>query len=92
MQEELLQKLQLDLKLYDHALARFKALIAAEGPSFQEELDVFRKAQHALQSICLQERNHPACIWYKLNDLQFFRMISKNEAPAVPFSIHDAPR
>ena len=89
-QDALLQKLKLDQKLYDFVLERFKALIEAEGPSFQEELKVFREAQRVLQTVCLRERNHPACIWYKLNDLQFFRMISHNVTPMIPFYIrHD---
>ena len=88
-QHYLPQMTMLDQMLYDFALARFKALIEAEGPSFQEELAIFREAHRALQKVCLLERNHPACIWYKLNDLQFFRMVWKGMTPDVPFFIRN---
>ena len=75
-----------DRKLYNLALHRWRAMVDAEGPSFQEELSVFRRVQDSLRNICLDEREHPACVWYKLNDLQFARMIDKqNFAQEVPF-------
>ena len=86
LQEMLHQKTALDRKLYNLALHRWKAMVDAEGASFQEELSVFRRVQESLRNICLDEREHPACVWYKLNDLQFARMIDKqNFAQEVPF-------
>ena len=85
-QKLLTQKTVLDHKLYQLAVHRWQALVAAEGEDFQAELAEFRAAQASLRHICTEAAAHPACVWYKLNDLQFQRLIDKqNFAPPVPF-------
>ena len=85
-QKALQVKTSLDGKLYQLALHRWRAMVDAEGPSFQEELSVFRRVQDSLHNICLDEREHPACVWYKLNDLQLFRLLTpEGLAEPVPF-------
>jgi hypothetical protein len=61
-------------------------MVEAEGPSFQEELLVFRKVQKSLQAAC-DDSDHPACIWYSLLDIQFIRFIKDGLAPNVPFDL-----
>ena len=86
-QKLLIEKTELDARLYQVALEQWKLLIHMEGPSFQEELDVYRRLQESLDNTCRDAADHPACVWYKLNDLQFFRMIKKGYAEEVPFVI-----
>ena len=88
-QKTLIAKTELDARLYQVALEQWRLLIQLEGPSFQEELDVYRKLQASLSDTCRDAADHPACVWYKLNDLQFFRMIKQGYAEAVPFVIPD---
>ena len=85
---QLLQhKTELDHKLYKVVANRFRALVDAEGPSFAEELLIFRRLQAEIRHTCNVAAEHPACVWYKLNDLQFVRMIVNGIAPAVPFML-----
>ena len=86
-QKMLLERVQLDGKLYAAARDRFIQAMEAEGPSFQQELVVYRRTQRLLRKICTEHKDHPACIWYKLNDIQFVRMIPRAYATAVPFDL-----
>ena len=63
--------------------------VLASGLTFVQELAVFRKLQVMIRDVCSQHNMHPACVWYKLNDMQFLRMISvaNYTTEAVPFNI-----
>ena len=88
-QKLLTQKTVLDHKLYQLAVHRWQALVAAEGEDFQAELAEFRAAQASLRHICTEAAAHPACVWYKLNDAEFLRLIDTKTylAEPVPFEI-----
>ena len=75
----------LDRVLYDEALVRWKALVAREGPSFQSELAAFHRVQAMLEQVCEGSSDHPACVWYSLNDIQFCRMIRQYRTAPIPF-------
>ena len=82
---KLKEKTVQDQVLYDVAMTRWNALVAAEGRSFQEELGVFRGVQHELNQTCHHHSRHPACIWYKLDDGQLLELVKNSTTEAIPF-------
>ena len=91
-QQSVKAKVALDMLFYNEAVTRWKALIQREGPSFQEEMRVFRTVQTKLAETCHAHQDHPACVWYSLNDLQFFRMITHGRTMPVEFHFTDSAR
>ena len=85
-QQIILNKTNLDMRLYQHAQERFQELSRKIlRQNMENELRDFRQVQTLLKDICHQNPDHPACIWYSLDDLQFFRLISGTRAEPVPF-------
>ena len=86
----LTQKTVLDRKLYQIAVHRWQALVAAEGDDFQAELAEFRAVQADLRHICTEAAAHPACVWYnKLSDAAFLQIVDPKTflADPVPFEV-----
>eukprot|EP00042_Codosiga_hollandica_P037321 m.292292 g.292292 ORF g.292292 m.292292 type:complete len:138 (-) comp55111_c1_seq8:173-586(-) len=78
-------KTQLDKVLYEAVAERWRQLVLAEGPEFQNEVKAFKALSAKLNQICGANATHPACVWYGLDDLSFFRLVKKFRASAVPF-------
>jgi 23S rRNA A2030 N6-methylase RlmJ len=50
-------------------------------------MSVYQQVQSSLTQTCDRYKQHPACIWYNLLDLQFFRFIHDGKAPVMPFNL-----
>ncbi len=86
-QRILMEKTRLDKLLYQTASERWNALVENEGPSFQEEVAAFRNISRILNENCKEHQNHPACLWYTIDDLSFYRLIRDTYAQPVDKSI-----
>lgn len=54
--------------------------------TFEEELQAFQDLQTLLSEGCGKYAAHPACIFYQLEDLEYFRLIAPDGwAPHIDF-------
>ncbi len=50
------------------------------GPGFLDEMDAFKRIVGQLSTTCSLYPTHPTCLWYKLDDLSFNRLIKDKYA------------
>lgn len=86
-QRILMSKTRLDKQLFQIALDKWKELEASMDPSFFQEVKDFQALSEQLARICDVYSTHPACVWYGLDDLSFYRLIQNGRTEPVPFML-----
>eukprot|EP01104_Vermistella_antarctica_P014634 TRINITY_DN463_c1_g2_i1.p1 TRINITY_DN463_c1_g2~~TRINITY_DN463_c1_g2_i1.p1 ORF type:complete len:495 (+),score=84.84 TRINITY_DN463_c1_g2_i1:145-1629(+) len=81
LDSDLLHKIEsansMDMRIYEEANRRLDAIIASQGPGFQEELREFEATLSALSGFCAADRKHPRCAPYVMGDLVYEECINK---------------
>ena len=84
-----LNKTRLDVKLYSALEERWARVLAMQDDSFHEEVATLRELRQELETVCGTHPTHPACVWYRLEDVHFFALVdARGYARAVEFT-HD---
>ncbi len=75
-----------DRYLYSGLAARWKKLMSQQDQWFWEEVAAFKRIQAELIGTCTMHPKQPACLWYELYDVDYFRLVDEGGYCApVPF-------